>query len=523
MPNDYSRLNTYWNSGPVIMDRVLALRRYQQDMALFSRDVIGYPLYRYQVEWAQHALDLVHERRNEVLVVEQPRQSGKNETSAQLEFAILARHGAHGGEMVKTAPTFKPQIVNSKLRFEARAKMAAERLPFLKVRPSMGYMYRLGRAGITFLSADPNASVVGATASLALEVDEAQDVDRAKFDKDFAPMRASTAAPMIQYGTTWTSDTLLAMTKRDILEGRLPGRVFRVLPEQVGEENPAYWAYVEGEVRRLGRQHPLIRTQYFLEELENRGRLLSETQLRQVMGDHTRKEERESEGIIVAGLDWAGADEDAGEIASLMRESKRDSVALVVGAVQYVKETDGLWVPLVRVLARYEWTNVHPLSIKATLYDILQRKWRVNRLHSDATGIGATGTLELAKALDAETGKRVQGVTFDGAWKTHTDLAFQYLSLVNGSRLLDYKAAGFDPIETAGQEEPERENVHRHAWWQRGHARMEARSNQRVRVYVPESEGHDDLLLAELLMVDAAMSLQPVAPVQPAKKRTAIA
>lgn len=503
-------------------DRVTALRRYQQDMALFSRDIIGFPLYQYQTAWAQVVLDVIAERRNEVIVVEQPRQSGKNETSAQVEVMVLARHGAHGGEMVKCAPTFKPQIVNSKLRFAARAEMVAERLPFLKVRPSMGYMYRLGRAGITFLSADPGASVVGATASLALEVDEAQDIDQAKFNKDFAPMRASTASPMILYGTTWTNDTLLAATKRDILEGRWPGKVFRVLPELVGEENPAYWAYVESEVRRLGRQHPLIKTQYFLEELENRGRLLSETQLRQMMGEHERKEERGTESIIVAGLDWAGADEDAGEIASLMRQSKRDSVALVVGSVAFAKETEGLYVPVVRVLARYEWTNVHPLSVKATLYDILQRKWRVNRLHSDATGIGATGTLELAKALDAESGKRVQGVVFDGAWSTHTDLAFQYLNLVNGSRLLDYKAKGFDPIETAQQEEPDTGNVHRHVWWQRGHARMEARSNQRVRVYVPEGEGHDDLLVAEMLMVDAAMSLQPVAPVGAAKKRTPI-
>ena len=47
--------------------------------------------------------------------------------------------------------------------------------------------------------------------------------------------------------------------------------------------------------------------------------------------------------------------------------------------------------------------------------------------------------------------------------------------------------------------------------------------DRRVRVYVPESEGHDDLLLAELLMVDAAVQLQPVAPVQPAKQRKAIA
>lgn len=522
MQNAYSRLNTYSTSTPAIIDRVLALRRYQQDIALFSRDVVGYPLYGYQVEWAQYVLDVIRERRNEVIVVEQPRQSGKNETSAQLELAVLARHGAHGGELVKCAPTFKPQVVNSKLRFKARADMAAERLPFLKVRPSMGYMYRLGRAGITFLSAEPGASVVGATASLGLEVDEAQDVDIAKIDKDFAPMRASTAAPMIQYGTTWTNDTLLATTKRDILDGRLRGKVFRVLPELVGEENPAYWAYVEAEVRRLGRQHPLIRTQYFLEELENQGRLLSETQLRQMMGDHSRKEQRHNESIVVAGLDWAGADEDAGEISSLMRQSKRDSVALAVGSVQFVKETDGLWVPQVRVLARYEWVNVHPLSMKATIFDIVQRKWRVNRLHADATGIGATGTLELAKALDGETGKRVQGVTFDGAWKTHTDLAFQFLSLVNGSRFLDYRAAGFDPVEVAQGDEPDTGNVHKHVWWQRGHARMEARSNQRVRVYVPESEGHDDLLMADLLMVDAAMGLQPVAPVAPAKKRTPI-
>jgi hypothetical protein len=503
-------------------DREAALRRYQRDMGLFSRDVIGYPLYRYQVEWAQYALDMIAERRNEVLVVEQPRQSGKNETSAQLEVAVLARHGAKGGELVKCAPTFKPQIVNSRLRFATRAEMAAERLPFLKVRASMGYMYRLGRAGITFLSADPGASVVGATASLALEVDEAQDVDAGKFDKDFSPMRASTAAPMIQYGTTWTNDTLLATTKRDILEGRLPGKVFRVQPELVGEENAAYWLYVEGEVRRLGRQHPLIRTQYFLEELENRGRLFGETQLRQMMGDHGHKEQRESESIIVAGLDWAGADEDSGDISSLMRESKRDSVALSVGAVMFVKETDGLWVPQVRALARYEWTNVHPLSIKATLYDILQRKWRVNLVHSDGTGIGATGTLELAKALDAGTGKRVKAVVFDGAWRTHTDLAFQLISLVNGSRFLDYKAQGFDPIGTAQQEQPDKSSVHRHVWWQRGHARMEAKANQRVRVYVPENEGHDDLLMADMLMVDAAMALQPVAPVGAAKKRTPI-
>lgn len=501
-----------------------AFAQMQRSMELFSTHVIGMPLYRYQLRWAQPALDAIAARRNEVIVVEQPRQSGKNEGSAQLEVAVLARFGMQGGEMIKTAPTFKPQIVNSKLRFEARAKMAEARLPFLAVRPAMGYMYRCARAGISFLSADPNASVVGATASLALEVDEAQDVDIAKFDKDFSPMRASTGAPVVVYGTTWTDSTLLARFKRDIGEGRIRGQWIRILPEDVGEENPAYLEYVLAEVRRLGRQHPLIKTQYYLEELADKGRMLSVQQLRQMVGEHERKDARTNEGIIVAGLDWAGADEDAGELTSLMTASKRDSVALTVGALTWDKDDVGVWQPRIRIVARYEWTNQHPTTLHSTLVDILLRKWKVNKLHADGTGLGGPETARLSKAMDGGTGKRVEARTFDAAWNTQTDLAFQYLALVNGSRLLDHKPAGFDPVEVAGQEVPDTKDPDRHAWWQRGHARLEARTNQRVHVYVPETEGHDDLLISELLMVDAALSLSPglgVAGTQ--KKRTPIA
>ena len=155
------------------MSRVDAFRNYQRSMGLFSRDIVGVPLYAYQEEWADYILDVVNDRRTEIIVVEQPRQSGKNETSAQVETAILAINGQRGGNIVKTAPTWKPQIVNSKERFEARASLVKQKLPFLDFKPAQGYKYKCGRAGISFLSADPNASVVGDTASLLLEVDEA--------------------------------------------------------------------------------------------------------------------------------------------------------------------------------------------------------------------------------------------------------------------------------------------------------------------------------------------------------------
>ena len=73
-----------------------------------------------------------------------------------------------------------------------------------------GYIYKLNTARIYFLSGGPEANIVGATASTLLEVDEAQDVQIAKFDKDINPMAASTNATRVFWGTAWTSKTLLA-------------------------------------------------------------------------------------------------------------------------------------------------------------------------------------------------------------------------------------------------------------------------------------------------------------------------
>src|SRR5207248_5860648 len=76
-------------------------------------------------------------------------------------------------------------------------------------RPRFGYILECGRAGVTFLSADPGASVLGATASLLLEVDEAQDIDPEIYDRAFRPMASSTNATTVLYGTAWSEDSVL--------------------------------------------------------------------------------------------------------------------------------------------------------------------------------------------------------------------------------------------------------------------------------------------------------------------------
>lgn len=486
------------------MPRIDAFRTYQSDMAAASRDLIRLPLYHYQVAWANYVLEVVRERRTEIVVVEMSRQSGKNETSAQIEVMTLASHGRVGGSIVKTAPTWIPQIDNSKTRFETRAAAVKERLPFLEFKPREGYKYRCGRAEIAFLSAQPKANVVGATASLMMEIDEAQDTDPDKFNKDFSPMRASTGAPLVAYGTTWTDSTLLENFKTAIQEGGAAGRIYRITPDIIGESNPKYWAFVESEIARLGsRDHPYIKTQYFLEPLATAGRMLKADHLELMVGAHPRQATRTNEAQIVAGLDFAGADETPTMI-SLGSPSGRDSVALSIGSVEWLKLAAGLEVPFVRILARYEWTNVNPVTLHTVLYDLLAQTWKADRVHCDATGIGATSTAFLASAINKNNRERVHAINFDGAWKTHTELAFQYLASVMSGRLKDYLPSGFDPIKIASTDRFDAQSVNEHGWWQRGHAKLEARPGQRVRAYVPSNEGHDDILTSELLMVDAA-------------------
>lgn len=488
-------------------ERKAAFRHVQRDIYRFSRDLIGVALYPYQVGWAQAILDVIAGKRNETIIVEMSRQSGKNQGQAAYQVATLARFGAQDRSVVACAPTYRPQLINSKMRFEALASRVTAKAPWLKFKGSMGYIFKCRRSSIHFLSADPAASVVGATASLILNVDEAQDTDADVYQKKFSPMRASTNAPVVMFGTTWDNQNLLARTKASVLAGLTPGKVFRVLPEEIALSNPAYGEFVDGEVRSKGRDHPYIKTQYYLEELDTAGRMLTRQQLELMVGDHPRQERRNQEPLIVAGLDFAGADEQAGELVSLTTASARDSVALTIGAVTWVRVADGLQVPHVRVLNRYEWVNINPVTLHNVLYQILWERWRVNRVHCDATGIGATGTAMLATALNKHNREVVIGLNFDSAWNTQTALAFNYLAAINNGHFADYAPAQFDPLACANQERPPHEDAHSHIWWQRGHAKLEAKPSKRVRAYVPEDEGHDDLLIADLLMVDAAYNV----------------
>ncbi len=110
---------------------------------------------------------------------------------------------APAGDLIKVSPTWKPQSLNAMHRLESLLKHGLITRGLWE--KDSGYIYRMQRARISFLSGEPQAHIVGATASTLLEVDEAQDVLISKYDKEIAPMAASTNATRVFWGTAWTS------------------------------------------------------------------------------------------------------------------------------------------------------------------------------------------------------------------------------------------------------------------------------------------------------------------------------
>ena len=233
-----------------------------QNPVRYAEIASGIRLRSYQVEVYERVIDSVVNKKGHTIVVIFPRQSGKNELQAQIENYLLLLFSPIQGEIVKISPTWKPQSLNAMRRLEniLSHNIMLAQIPWGK---EQGFIYRLDTARIYFLSGQPSANIVGATASTLLECDEAQDVLIEKWDRQIAPMAASTNATRVFWGTAWTSATLLARemhAAQAAQEGDGEQRLFIIDADRVGEEVPAYRDYVQGEIQKLGRNHPFIRT-----------------------------------------------------------------------------------------------------------------------------------------------------------------------------------------------------------------------------------------------------------------------
>lgn len=417
------------------------LRQALADPCAFSRLSAGMHLRGYQQEVAQAVIDSVLGQKGLSFVVMFPRQSGKNELQAHLEAYLLTLLSRSDCEMVKISPTWKPQSQNAMRRLERVLKKGLVTRSLWE--KESGYIYRVGRASIYFFSGEPQSNIVGATASTLLEVDEAQEVKIEKYDHDIAPMAASTNATRVFWGTAWTSQTLLARELRAARQlERADGirRAFVIDAERVAQDLPAYAHFVREQVLKHGRTHPIVRTQFFSEEVEAEAGMFPADRQAMMLGSHPAREAPLPGRLYAFLLDVGGEQSGSGNFAEggllEIGAVKRDSTALTVVEIDPATRADPvIKAPTYRVMHRRLWTGANHTRIYAEIL-ALAENWQPRRVIVDATGIGAGLASFLQKAL----GGRVIPFIFNSASKSA--LGWNFLSLCDTGRFKEHAPDG---------------------------------------------------------------------------------
>ena len=479
------------------------------NIADFASQVLGKPLYPYQLEAAEAILASVRGGHGRIISVMMARQSGKNQLSAVLEAYLLATHDA--GAIIKAAPTFNPQIRNSHERLARllRESSLSERVwsnaAMIGLAPedrTEREKKKQGGPRVLFYSASPESNVVGATAELLLEIDEAQDVAWEKFNRDFRPMAATKNTTTVLYGTAWSDSTLLARQRAANLTAQESTGIrthFEYDWRYVAALNPAYRMFVEREIERLGEEHLLIQTQYCLRSLDGAGYLLNSTQRALLQGRHAWCEEPDEDGTsgwYVAGLDVGGeARPDPNALSSALSghaqvgRGRHDSSVFTIGRVHFNEFS----LPCLEIVHQQCWTGRPHLEQYATALALVER-WNVRTLVIDATGLGEGLASLLASRLGAE---RARAFHFTQPSKSH--LAFQLLGLINSGRFTLPTRASV-PAE-----------IYDECWKQLCQARYRLPSPDLLTMYVDPADGHDDYLMSLALLAEALSAIVPPA------------
>ena len=309
-------------------------------------------------------------------------------------------------------------------------------------------LYTIGNAFCSYLSADPSASIVGATANRLLILNESQDISTFKYDKDLDPMAASGNATKLFSGTRWTSDTLLEREyQRALEEEKRDGkrRVFFFTAEEVRKYLAAYGKHVDGVVARLGRQHPLVKTQYFCETIDAQVGMFPPGRQALMKGSHPARTEPEAGKTYAFLIDVAGQDEERqgpggkgieqgyrGKGQEEERDRGRDSTNLKIVEID-MSTVALLGKPSYLTVFRKEWTGEKHVTVFGALQG-LAKKWNPSRIVIDATGVGEGMWSWLENAFGADV---VIPVKFTA--KLKSELGYGFIGMIESGRYREYQ------------------------------------------------------------------------------------
>jgi hypothetical protein len=468
----------------------------------------------YQLEIADAILYSCINKLGWYFVVMMTRQAGKNEVSSFCEQYLLVYGWYYGIPVsgVKFAPVHKPQVQASMDRLEGAdtpesGGLKGSILTKGRWKASDGYKYHIGPPRDTnkwaFLSINPTANVASQTAFTLLEGDEAQDIDKEKWERDAQPMGSFNNATTVLWGVNWTKECFIYQAQQDALEmekrlekelGYRPRLVFKIDANRVKQVNAAYKKAFEAQVARLGIKHIAIQTQYLLNAIDSIGAFFSPEGLcRMYTNVYKMRVGPERGRSYVFSLDVAGQEED---ITTIQEEevgtSKRDSTSLIIGELT----GGGQIIPV----CLYQWTGKAHTSQRETILRILKH-WGVVAGVVDGTGIGEPLAYYLIEQLPRVD---IEAYKFRAAGDENKSKL--------GYLVLSYVAADLVKIPNCPENDEQQAELWRELKYQLEKMIREAKKQQKINWFVPNNAQprfaghipHDDLGTALFLLVRAA-------------------
>jgi hypothetical protein len=367
------------------------------------------PLRGVQAEMIKRVENFLDDHAGGVCTILSSRQTGKNETAANLQRRHLWRnqYSPYISSWIRTAPTHEPQIVNSKKRLQELLKLDHKKVIhhplFLKQKLHMseGYIWRMGNATVEFMSSGPTSNVVGATASHCLDMDEAHKVDKEKFDEDFAPFTASTNAGTLLWGVASDGlDTIEWYRNFNREEGNEHLNLY--YPCDIwAEVSPQYRGHLETRIKTLGWDHPIVKTQYRLIPVAQEGTFINQTQARNLFDGGHERELVPRPGVQYEMLiDLAAGNEDFNPEKQFIGELETATDSTVVWIYEVTDElAQNNLFPVLRIRNVHWWTGV-PLPQQEEELKKLIQYWRVQKVTVDGVGVGR----QIAEALEQHFG-----------------------------------------------------------------------------------------------------------------------
>lgn len=421
-----------------------------------------FPLYPFQFEFTCAAVELIADCRSgrcppRTMAVQIARQGGKSSGAGRLDAYLLTRYNQKGGEIVKTAPTRQPQLETCHKYIEAalgsiNAYINRGKGP--KAKPVFtthgGWNFNVGKAWLRLVSGDPDANNHGHTASICLEVDEAQHFNAEVYRESFRPMLATTSAATILYGSQSKADCFLnqEVERLLVLEKEIGRRlVFRYPWEVVAAYNPRYLEHVLSERAELGESHPIFQSQYCLKPVDALGKLFTPEDLLRLTHEtdssgalvgtpparfqYPRMRGPEVGAHYVAGVDLCGVGEQNPEdLLAPNANPKRDSTVVTVAKLMWRDRPGDTPLPVLQVVDHLYLPGAKAEAVVDDLYRYLFERWRVLQVCVDAHGVGdaVANTLEARRpsqvialrSKSSEVGYRLQGAVGTGRVKVYT-------------------------------------------------------------------------------------------------------